>query len=349
MLGIAPECPRVFKKASIIIVAVLGLGGLALAFRPGADFPPFAQRPESISIAEASQPVFALLYLAKEKGFFREENLEVQLTAFTSGRDALNYAVEGGADLATAHETPVVIKAYENVELGIITTLHTSTRNTGLVARKDRGIAAPSDLKGKRIGLTKNTHSEFCLGLLLQSAGIDYAAVTIVDIPPPQVVAALAEGRVDAIVSWNPHLHAAGEALAPDQSVTMFSDLYIERSVLAGRRGVIAQKGEAMTRLLRAIVKAERFYSQHTHEALDLVVKRWGKPAEESVRAAWSGFQAEAKLDNVLLKIMEDGAQWLRTSGKYSSTPPDVRNIFFIHHLKTVQPESVTIVDWGSG
>jgi NitT/TauT family transport system substrate-binding protein len=338
-----------FKKASIVTVAALGLAGLALGFQPGADFISFAKGPESISIAEASQPVFALLYLAEEKGFFREENLEVKFTAFTSGRDALNYAIDGRADLATAHEMPVVIKAYENVELGIITTLHSSTKNTGLVARKDRGILGPSDLKGKRIGLTKNTHSEFFLGLLLQSEGIDYGAATIVDIPPAQMVAALAEGRVDAVVTWNPHFHAAEKALPPDQSVTMFSDLYTERSVLAGRRGVITQKAEAITRLLRATVKAERFYSEHAHDALDLVAKRWGKSAEESVRDAWSGFQAETKLDNVLLKIMEDAAQWLRNSGKYSSMPPDVRNTFFIHYLKTVQPESVTIVDWSFG
>jgi NitT/TauT family transport system substrate-binding protein len=338
-----------FNRASIAAVVVLGLAGLTVGCRPGVDFAAFADRPESISIADASQPVYALLYIAQEKGFFREENLEVKFTPFASGWEALNYVIDGRADLATTDETAAVIKAYDSVELGIISTLHSSTKNTGLVARKDRGILGPADLRGKRIAVTKNTHSEFFLGLLLQSEGIDAAAVTIVDTPPARIVAALAEGGVDAVVTWNPLFHAAENALPPDQTVTIFSDLDTERSVLAGRRGVIAQKPEAMTRLLRAIVKAERFYSEHAQEALDLVAKHWSTSGEEHVRGAWGAFRAEAKLDNVLLKIMEETAQWLRNSGKNSSLPPDVRNIFFIHHLKSVQPESVTIVDWSFG
>ena len=48
---------------------------------------------ENLTIAEASQAVFALVYIADEKGFFTDEGQKVTFNTFTLGKDALNNVV----------------------------------------------------------------------------------------------------------------------------------------------------------------------------------------------------------------------------------------------------------------
>ncbi|HIN72184.1 MAG TPA: hypothetical protein EYM98_06340 [Dehalococcoidia bacterium] len=68
---------------------------------------------ENLTIAEASQAVFALVYIADEKGFFADEGLKVTFSTFTSGKDALNSVVQGNSDIGTVFETPVVLQSYQ--------------------------------------------------------------------------------------------------------------------------------------------------------------------------------------------------------------------------------------------
>ena len=66
---------------------------------------------ENLTIAEASQAVFALVYIADEKGFFADEGQKVTFNMFTSSRDALNRVVQGNSDIGTVFETPDVLQS----------------------------------------------------------------------------------------------------------------------------------------------------------------------------------------------------------------------------------------------
>ena len=76
-----------------------------------------------LTIADASQPVFSLLYIADERGFFGEEGVEVIFRPFTSGRDALQDTLDGHSDLATSYETPVVLQSLKGEKLSIVSSL----------------------------------------------------------------------------------------------------------------------------------------------------------------------------------------------------------------------------------
>jgi len=82
---------------------------------------------ENLTIAEASQAVFALVYIADEKGFFADEGQKVTFNMFTSSRDALNRVVQGNSDIGTVFETPDVLQSYQGDELRIVSTLHNSS------------------------------------------------------------------------------------------------------------------------------------------------------------------------------------------------------------------------------
>lgn len=299
--------------------------------------------PEKITLAEASQPVFALVYVAEDEGYFADQGLEVTYQSYTSGRDALASVITGQSDIATVYETPLVLNVYAGEALSVLTTLHTSTKNTALVARRDHGIETPETLRGKTIAVTKNTNGEFFLSLYLTSEGIRLSELTLVDTKPEDMAQTLREGLVDAAATWNPNLYNTQQAFGEDEIQTFFSDIYTEMSVLAGRSEFVTQRKEACKRLLRALLRAEAFIRANEEEALRIVTNRLSAQPAATTRAVWPTFKAEVKLDNLLLTILEQEAKWFKHAGNYHMPVPDFREVIFTDYLKDLNPDLVTV------
>lgn len=86
--------------------------------------------------------------------------------------------------------------------------------NDYIIRRKDRGIAKISDLKGKKIGVARQTITEFYLGRFLALNGMNIRDVTLVDVKPAQFVNAITSGEVDAIIAWQPYVSQMQNAVS---------------------------------------------------------------------------------------------------------------------------------------
>ena len=104
-----------------------------------------------ITIAVSPWPASAAIFVANEKGHFRDEGLDVVLQSHASGHLALDAVLTGKADFATAAETPIARAAINGKPLAITATLSTVDRAMLVIARRDRNIKGPDDLKGKKV------------------------------------------------------------------------------------------------------------------------------------------------------------------------------------------------------
>lgn len=299
--------------------------------------------PEELSVGLQQQPSIALILIAQKEGFFTDESLSVIQKNFSTGRDALADTLAGKTDIAAVGETPVVRSFYEGQKVRILSTLYTSTQNTALLARKDRGIMRIDDIRGKKIAVQKNTTGEFFLFSYLTSQGVPLSAVTLVDVDASHIQEMLIHKTVDAAVVLDPYLFTIKQAF-PANSLSIFqSNVYTNISVLAGREDRIKEKKEAILRFLRALVRAEIFYTQNKEAATKIVIAAFPTLPQDSVRESLRDVTPETRLNNVLLSILTREADWFRTQDIYHTQPPQYRDSLFTSYLIEVKPEEVTI------
>jgi NitT/TauT family transport system substrate-binding protein len=186
---------------------------------------------------------------------------------------------------------------------------------------------------------------DYMLTVFLATEGVPSAEIKEVMLEPAEYESALVGGAVDALVAFGPHTLTLPAKLGPDRAVVFYSDVYVEMSMLIGRREIVTGKKEAMTRLVRAIVRAQDFAEANAEEGIAIVAARLSPlVTETSVRQLWGTFRPVAKLDNVLLTLLVQEGHWLRESGRFSTPPPDFANAIVPDYLRSVRPSAVTVL-----
>src|SRR3989338_8460664 len=127
---------------------------------------------------------FAPVVIAKEKGFWTEQGLDVDVVPFTSGKDALDAVIAGKADASTNADTPIVFAALGGEDRFAIVSGVAKTKSW-VVANKDSGISNESDLKGKKLATRLGTTGEYFMHNFLRAHGITPAEVSIQSLDLP--------------------------------------------------------------------------------------------------------------------------------------------------------------------
>lgn len=298
---------------------------------------------DSITIAVVRQPALALMYVADKQGYFEAEGINVNFNKFLLGRDALQDTIEGNADLATVYDIPTLNQINSGVNLGILTTLHSSTKNHTLAAFEKSGITTPADLRGKKVAMTQGVSTEFFLYALLLTEGIELSEVTPVNLEPDQLIPALEDGSVDAATVFNPYIYNLKTKYSPNDLTLLYSQAYTEMSVLTGKQEVINQKKDEIIKVLKALYKAEKFIQENQTESIRLVSEWLEYDNPEPIRSNWEIYTFSLTLSNRLLSLMERESIFFVNQGVYSENTPYLRTYFLPDLLASIKPEGVTL------
>jgi NitT/TauT family transport system substrate-binding protein len=337
-----PIIPTVSVASCLLFLAFAVLIVLSGCDRLPARKP--ARRWKNAVVAVTTWPADAALYVARDKGFFTGERLDAAFLPNVSGHLGLDALLSGEADFATAGETPIARAAVEGRRVAVIATISEIDHAIVIIARRDRGISTPYDLKGKRVGLVTGTTAEFYLDIYLTTSRIDPKRVHVVNLAPEKLVEALASGEVDAASTWEPHTSALRERLGDNCLVMEEPGLYTMTWNLVTTGELVLRDPDAIQRFLRAIVRANRFIDAHPAEARAITARNCGM-ALPLADALWDNFSFGAALNQSLILYLEDQARWMlgREGGRLAQ--PNFLEFIYTGGLKTVHPESVGVVD----
>ena len=299
---------------------------------------------EKITIAYTAAFDAVLVHIAFAKGFFAEEGLDAAPQPHAFGKLALESVLEGKADLAAVGDTPFVLAVMNGRKITTIATILASSRNNAIVARKDRGIAKPSDLSGKKIGVTFGTTGDFFLYSFLLFHGIHEKQVRRIDIKPGDMAEALGAGKVDAVSAWSPFRQQMQKKLGSNGVAFSEETVYTEAFCIAGMQEYVNRNPEAVKKVLRALIKADNFVRQHPEESRRLVAE-FTKTDKAILKDSWDAFTFEVGLDQGLLVDFENQTRWVIKNRFAPSTDmPNYLDFIYDNALRSMKPEAVRIV-----
>jgi len=330
-------------------LAVLGIAGLAAAatglWGRWATDRRAKSTPQALTLAVSKAYIGSgLIAIADQRGYFADQGLQVTVQPHTSGRTALEAMLAGRADMATVGDTPFMFAVARGQPAVILATLATVVRSHGVVARRDHGINALADLRGKQVGLTVGTDADYLLSVLLAANRIEPRSVRIAPLKPEELAPALAAGGVDAVATWDPWLSTARKGLA-SQALSFFGEHgFAFWFHLAGRREAIAADPQVPVKVLRALAQAEQFLKDQPEGGRAIVAAATAGDAAIFAES-WPRYDLKLKLPQALLTMLEDQTRWAQANGHLEAGPmPNFLDAIHLQAMLAVQPDAVSIV-----
>ena len=334
---------KVCLGMAVLVVVISGLGLYVWRQTPS----PISTSPvEKIIFGTGATGIFsALVWIAEQEGYFQREGLDVDIRGLSSGHVAFQTMLaEGNLDIVGVAQTPVVFHSFKRSDYAIIATMADSDNNHKLLARRDRGIYTPADLKGKAVGVTKGASGQFFLDVFLPVHGINPAEVEIRDFAVEALAPALVEGHVDAIATWEPHIFHAQRLLGANAFLLDTHNMVRTKFYFVAARHFITQHPGALQRFLHAMLRAEVFIQEHSKVAMDIASQR-AKVERDLATVIWDDLTFRLVLDQSIIDLLETEARWVITN-KFTekTTVPNYLSFIFVDGLKAVKPWAVTIV-----
>lgn len=142
-------------------------------------------------------------YVARQKGFFKQEGLQVKAVSFQGGADAIKALVAGSIqiDAATGFDAPAAVAKGAPVKVFAGGIKHDTLV---LVANNKSGVTSLQQMKGKKIGITKfGSLTDFVARAEGKKAGLSPGQFTEVPLGASEIAPALQRGDI-ALANVNP-------------------------------------------------------------------------------------------------------------------------------------------------
>ena len=174
--------------------------------------------------------------VAKQLGWHEETlGVPVHWVQFNSGSE-LNAAVTAGSvDLGLGGSSTTVVAIAQGVPARVIWIHNIIGENEALVVRRGSDIRTVGDLSGRTVAAPFGATTHYHLLTALELAGVNPGDLRVLDMPPPEMLAAWLRGDIDAGFVWEPTLAAMLEA---DGRVLISSGELAAQGFLTGDIGI---------------------------------------------------------------------------------------------------------------
>lgn len=302
-------------------------------------------KPISMTIAAEMSLLPATVWVAEEKGYFKEAGLNLTIREFDSGRNALESMLKDKSiNMATVAQTPIVFNSFNKEDYVIIATMAYSIDDVKVLARKDHGIKTAKDLKGKKIGATLRSTGHYFLEGFLSNHDMNLNDINLHDVNAAKLKGKLISGELDAITSWEPHIYNTKKVLDESKLTLLLSPIPFRKDFFFTVNKTYAEKNkEHISRFLRAVLKAEKYIAKNQAEAQKITAEKISADPI-IVKNIWDAFIFEITLEQSILVGLEDEAKWAIDIGYTKKAAPNYLDFIHYESLQNIKPEAVNIL-----
>lgn len=247
--------------------------------------------------------------IAKEKGYFAEEGIEVNIQQYKSAMDRDSALQSGNLDGAVSDMLAVAFAKAGGFDVKVTSFTDGSYK---LIASKDAGINNVKALAGKDVAVSRNTIIEYVTDQILAKEGMDSESINKVIIPQiPTRLEMLQNGKLAAATLPEPMASIAVSNCCT--YVTGSDELGINPGVIMFTAKTVDNKTAEIAAMYRAYNKAVDYLNNTSRdEYIDLVVEKGGFPpaAKEALKLPEYHKAALPKESDVT-----DCIKWLNNKG----------------------------------
>jgi putative hydroxymethylpyrimidine transport system substrate-binding protein len=263
------------------------------------------------------------LFVAVERGYFREAGLDVEFKAPADPNDPPKLVAAGKADLAISYQPQLHMQADRDLPLVRVATLVATPLNS-LVVLKDGPVKQIGDLKGRTVGFSVGGFEDAMLGAMLEKHGLSLKDVKLVNVNF-SLSPALVSGKVDAVIGAyrNFELNQLDILKKPGRAFYVEEEgvpAYDELIVVANRKDIAKPQIAAF---VGALERGVQFLVNHPDESWSLFIKERKELNDELNKRAWRDTLPRFALRPAALdrKRYEAFAAFLKKQGLIEKTP----------------------------
>ena len=247
-------------RVAILILCLLPLASVAsaedVAFR--LNFKPAAPH--------------VVYYLAKEKGWFQEAGINLQITPGTGSTDSVKLTAAGQFDLAEAAASSLIVGRAQDIPVKAAAMIYQQSP-TMLMVLESSGIKTLKDLIGKRIGVRYQgaVYPEYAA--LLKKNGIEKSQVKEIQIGIGETP--LFVGQVDALSNYVQEAPRFEKQFGKKLNIIRFTDYGVNfyATAIITSESTAQKKPELIRKFVSIVARTWKYVETHPEEAVDALVK----------------------------------------------------------------------------
>lgn len=250
---------------------------------------------ELLKIGSTLWPGYEPLYLGREKGFIKKE--EVHLVEFLSASQVIQAFKNKAIDLAALTIDEVLHLVNEGFDPVIILIVDFSDGADAIVSKKN--YKTLNDLEGKKIGYESSALGAYFLSRALSMHNMESSDVILVPMNVNETERALKRGYVDAVVTFEP----SRSRLIESGYLEIFNSKKLQGEivdVMVVRRDVLRQKRQEIQQLINNWFVSLEYFYQNKNESMMIMNKRL-RLSGSGLETAFNTIRLPLKGENMLM------------------------------------------------
>jgi NitT/TauT family transport system substrate-binding protein len=216
----------------------------------------------------------ALVFIAYEKGYFKDEGLDVQLTQFSSVVDENNALASGKINVMAGGVGEPLNLIQKGKNLTVIGGVMAGDSAVIANASEVSTLQNITNFKGKTVATVKTSTGDVVWRAALKNAGVNESSINIVEYKTPgDVIQAVKSGKADAGIVWPPFEYTAQQQ---NLSIVKYSNDYIPNLPCCRvtlQTSTLKENPDKWVRYEEALIKAYDFYKTNPDESVDITAK----------------------------------------------------------------------------
>jgi ABC-type nitrate/sulfonate/bicarbonate transport system substrate-binding protein len=342
------------RRTFIGTIGAAGAAGLA-ATVPGAAWAQATPEVSKLALGFGLDPVFAPHMVAMSKGWFKDAGFtEVTTKTFTGGAAAGEALVAGEIQLWTPGNLPPISMAHNGVPIVVLGTNAIATAAEKFVVRKDANVKAPEDLYKIKIGLVQGSTASADLHYLAKHYNLDEKKLTVVNMPPPEQLAALNSNNIQGLLCWEPWgyngLKGGTTELIHSGVVSGFAankgakvQISYTRSLFVASQEFAKKNPVATRNMVAVLLRGQKYVAdpKNRAEVITLFTEQT-KQDKTLAEAIWGEYSFDPVFDDAYVKDMEAMTAYLVASGRIKA-PKSVLDYTYTAPLAAADPSLVKV------